>query len=151
VKIKKVSETYNTYALEVSYGQLQVMLQALEQHPQPDAITDEARAEISWYLNNLPGPGEDKEDIEQAEQGMQPNGGQPGPQDKDPLAGKPADDLLPQAPDDGAGPGGPEGGPAGAPGEPGPEGEGEPMPAPRGGGDEGGSEADRRLPPPPED
>jgi hypothetical protein len=62
MKIKKVEKQFNTYAVELSYGQLVAIRNALEQdHSNP--LADEGYAEINWYLQNVPGPGEDQEDF----------------------------------------------------------------------------------------
>ena len=59
MKIKKVEKQFNTYAVELSYGQLVAIRNALEQdHSNP--LADEGYAEINWYLQNVPGPGEDQ-------------------------------------------------------------------------------------------
>ena len=60
MKIKKVSDTFNTYSVELSFGQLVAMRNALEKD-HSDPLSDEIYAEINWYLQNVPGPGEDQE------------------------------------------------------------------------------------------
>ena len=56
MKIKKVSDTFNTYSVELSFGQLVAMRNALEKD-HSDPLSDEIYAEINWYLQNVPGPG----------------------------------------------------------------------------------------------
>lgn len=67
MKIKKVKGTYNDYSLEMSFGQLLAIKNALgADHADP--VADELYAELDWYLTNIPGPGEDEEDIKKAEE-----------------------------------------------------------------------------------
>jgi hypothetical protein len=155
MKIKKIKGTYNDYSVEMSFGQLLAVKNALgADHADP--VADELYAELEWYLTNIPGPGEDEEDLKKAEEagesGMaspeaaETPGGPAGPAQGD------TNDLLPAPPGsegEGVGEGGElpppegiedEGAAAAAGGPPGPSEEG---------GEE--SEADRRLPPPPEE
>ena len=151
MKIKKIKGTYNDYSCELSFGQLTAVRNALgTDHADP--LADELYAELNWYLDNIPGPGEEEEDIKREQEAAE--SGMASPE----AAGQPmkpsADDLLPAPGEEegGAAPGGPEGEmPPGPEGEGGPppgaeEGPGEEGPPPE---EEGGSEADRRLPPPP--
>lgn len=74
VKITKQNETYDTYRVEISMGQLLSIRDALRSsHASPEA--DEMLKEIDWYLAQLPGPGETKDDMEAAKNGApaQPN------------------------------------------------------------------------------
>ena len=61
MKIKKVKfdgmDSFNDYQVELSYGQLVAIRNALEaKHDDP--LSDELYAEINYYLQNIPGPGE---------------------------------------------------------------------------------------------
>lgn len=167
MKIKKLKDTYNDYQCEMSFGQLTAIKNALARD-HSDPLSDELYAELEWYLQNVPGPGESEEDIKAAEEAGKSGLGQapPGDQQAPPNA---ADELLPSpegeegpgAPGDelggepGGEPGGDLGGPGGEPGgdlgapggEPGGAPGEEPPPAPE--DEEGAPEADRRLPRPP--
>lgn len=65
MKLEKVKNTFNDYKLEISYGQLMAIKASLEQL-QGDVQADELLAEMDWYLNNVPGPGQSEEEFEQA-------------------------------------------------------------------------------------
>jgi hypothetical protein len=68
VKITKQNDTYDTYRVEISMGQLLGIRDALRNsHAGP--VADEMLTEIDWYLNQLPGPGETKDDMEAAQNG----------------------------------------------------------------------------------
>lgn len=62
MRITKIKDTYNDYRLEISWAQLQVFAQALEQS-HDNVVGDEVHAELQYYLSHLPGPGEDEEEI----------------------------------------------------------------------------------------
>lgn len=151
MKIKKIKGTYNDYQVELSFGQIMAIRNALGQD-HADPVSDELFAELGWYLDNIPGPGEDEEDLKKAEEAGE--SGMASPEAAEQPLNPTADDLLPM-PGEGEGEGapgplGPEGGegaPEG-PEEP-PEGAENEPPTGAEGGEE--SEADRRLPPPPED
>jgi hypothetical protein len=84
VKIAKAKfkgqETFNDYELELSWGQLQAIYRALE-HDHADPLADELFAELGYYLQNVPGPGESDEEYKEArdaesqanEMGEEPN------------------------------------------------------------------------------
>jgi hypothetical protein len=61
MKIKKVKcdglDSFNDYQVELSYGQLIAMRNALEK-AHADPLSDELYAELNYYLQNIPGPGE---------------------------------------------------------------------------------------------
>lgn len=60
IQMSKAKGTYNTYKLELSYGQIMAIRQALEaKHDDP--IADELLAMFDYYMRELPGPGEDEE------------------------------------------------------------------------------------------
>ena len=147
MKIKKIKDTYNDYQCELSFGQLTAIRNALSaEHADP--LADELFAELNWYLDNIPGPGESEDDIKAQEQASA--SGMASPEAAQKPLNPSADDLLPapgaedQAPAEGGPAGGEEGPP---PGEEMPPGEEGPPP-----GEEGPEEeADRRLPPPPEE
>lgn len=63
IKLKKKEGTYNTYTLEVSHGQIQAIMGALSKD-HSDPISDELYAIFGYYMAELPGPGESKEDLE---------------------------------------------------------------------------------------
>jgi len=116
VKIKKIKGTYNDYQVEMSFGQLEAMRNALAAD-HADPLADELYAELTWYLDNIPGPGESEEDIKAAEDAEES-----GMADKEAGEGRPvkpsADDLLPKPGEEPVGPGappeeGPEEGPGG--------------------------------------
>lgn len=60
IKMSKVKGSYNTYKLEMSMGQLEVIKAALERN-HADPVADELLATLSFYMDSLPGPGEDEE------------------------------------------------------------------------------------------
>ena len=156
MKIKKIKDTYNDYQCELSFGQLTAIRNALSaEHADP--LADELFAELNWYLDNIPGPGESEEDIKAQEQAGA--SGMASPEAAQKPLNPQADELLP-APgeEEGGQPPGAEGPPPGEEGPPGegapeaqPGEEGPPQPGEEGppAGPEG--EADRRLPPPPEE
>lgn len=62
IQLKKKSGTYNTYTIQLSYGQIECIRQAVEKdHATP--IADELRELLDYYLKTLPGPGEDDDDV----------------------------------------------------------------------------------------
>lgn len=68
MKIKKVKfdgmDSFNDYQVELSYGQLVAIRNALEaKHDDP--LSDELYAEINYYLQNIPGPGESSDAFKQ--------------------------------------------------------------------------------------
>ena len=139
----------------MSFGQLTAIRNALSaEHADP--LADELFAELNWYLDNIPGPGEDEDDLKAQEQAGASGMASPEAAQK-PLSPK-ADDLLPapgeeEGGEQPPGPKGPPGDEAGPPGEEGFPGEGAPEEAPPGEEGAPGPEdaADRRLPPPPEE
>lgn len=140
MKIKKVKydglDSFNDYAVEMSYGQLVAMRNALEaKHDDP--LSDELYAELNYYLQNIPGPGENsdqfkaerdasKKTADMAGQELAPEdagaGGPPteagleaGEGAGGPLPAPSEDDLLGGEVPGPEGAGGPPGGPAGGP------------------------------------
>ena len=67
MKIQKIKDTFNDYRLEMSWGQLNAIYQALEQD-HSDPLADELFAELGWYLQNVPGPGEDEDEYKEAKE-----------------------------------------------------------------------------------
>lgn len=63
MKLEKIKKTYNDYKLELSWGQIEAILAALQQN-HSDPVADELFAEWQWYMERVPGPGEDEEEIE---------------------------------------------------------------------------------------
>lgn len=76
MKLEKIKKTYNDYKLELSWGQIEAIAQALSQN-HSDPVSDELHAEWQWYMERVPGPGEDEEEIE-AQQKAAAEGGAPG-------------------------------------------------------------------------
>lgn len=67
-ELKKQNGTYNAYTLKLSWGQLNVIVAALERD-HADPVSDELLAELRWMLENaVPGPGESDEDMKAREQ-----------------------------------------------------------------------------------
>jgi hypothetical protein len=67
IQLKKKSGTYNTYTIQLSYGQIEALRQALEaDHANP--IGDELKALFDYYINSIPGPGEEEEDLKAREE-----------------------------------------------------------------------------------
>lgn len=81
--IKKKKGSYNDYSVELSWGQLNAVYRALEKD-HADPMADELFAELGWYLQNVPGPGEDEEEYKEAKEAekqsaeMGEEGGMPG-------------------------------------------------------------------------
>ena len=63
IQLSKKKNTYNTYALTLSMGQLEVILSALEKN-HDDPVSDELLATFQYYIDKLPGPGEEEEEAE---------------------------------------------------------------------------------------
>jgi hypothetical protein len=59
MKLEKVKKTYNDYSLELSWGQLEAIAAVLEAN-HSDPLADELYAEWKWYMEHVPGPGEDE-------------------------------------------------------------------------------------------
>lgn len=135
MKIKKVKydglDSFNDYTVELSYGQLCAARDALEKaHDNP--LSDEMYAELNYYLQNIPGPGESSDQFkaerdaatktqDQAGQEVAPGEdmGAGGPPPETGLeAGQGAGGSLPAPPTDEFGPESSPG-PEGEPGEPG--------------------------------
>ena len=64
MKLEKIKDTYNDYKLELSWGQLDAVLKALERN-HADPMMDELFAEWQWYMGHVPGPGEEEEKSEE--------------------------------------------------------------------------------------
>lgn len=138
MKLEKIKKTYNDYKLELSWGQIEAIAQALSQN-HSDPLADELYAEWQWYMERVPGPGEDEEEIE-AQQKAAAEGGQPGAVEGEDLpipmppgkeAGTPpggGEEVAPPSEEEMAGGGEPGGGEVGLP-----EPEGEPQAEPGGG------------------
>ena len=76
MKLEKIKKSFNDYKLELSWGQIEAIAAALRQN-HSDPLADELYAEWQWYMERVPGPGEDEEEIE-AQQKAAEQGGQPG-------------------------------------------------------------------------
>jgi hypothetical protein len=89
MKIQKIKETFNDYKVELSWGQLNAIFRALEQD-HADPLADELYAELGWYLENVPGPGEDEEEYKEAKDAEKQaieggdEAGMPGEEGRDP-------------------------------------------------------------------
>jgi len=68
MRLKKIPDTYNDYRLEVSWGQIEALKNALSDAT-PDPVTDELAAELDWYMMNVPGPGQDEEEFKAETEG----------------------------------------------------------------------------------
>jgi hypothetical protein len=75
IKMTKSKGTYNTYKLEMSMGQLEVIRNALENN-HADPVSDELLATLTYYMDKLPGPGEEEEESDMRKAGA---GGEDGP------------------------------------------------------------------------
>lgn len=66
MKIKKMKfdgmDSFNDYQVELSYGQLVAIRNALEKD-HSDPLSDELYAELNYYLQNIPGPGESSDEF----------------------------------------------------------------------------------------
>ena len=60
MEISKINKQFNTYKLELSWGQLVAIENALADRLK-DPVADELYAAFKWYLDDLPKPGEDEE------------------------------------------------------------------------------------------
>lgn len=101
MRIQKIKDTFNDYRVELSWGQLNAVFKALEQD-HADPLADELFAELGWYLENVPGPGEDEDEYKEAKEAEKQSieGGDEG------AGGPPNPDLVGQEVQP---PGGPEG------------------------------------------
>ena len=70
MKIKKEEAAFNTYKLDLSYGELLAIRDALEAK-HAGVVADEVYAGLNWYLERLPKPGEEEED-EKEEKATEP-------------------------------------------------------------------------------
>lgn len=142
--LKKKAKTFNDYDLSLSYGQLEAIMGALERD-HADPVADELFAELQWYMQRVPGPGEEEDEAKAREEGAAETGaGTTGDVEGE-------DVPIPMPPTEG----GLEGAEEAPPEPPGAEGEGEELPPPEGlegeGGFEGGPEAGLEGAPPPEE
>jgi hypothetical protein len=159
IQLKKKSGTYNTYTIQLSYGQIEALRQALESdHANP--IGDELKALFDYYINSIPGPGEEEEDVKaRDEQAAIASGqAQDAGDDDSPIPMPPGDDNGGEITTAGVGPdseGGEDGGGLHIPpveGEEGDDGNELPEPPthmPDFGHGRGGQSADAHLPSPP--
>lgn len=92
IELKKKSGTYNTYTIKLSYGQIECIRQALEKdHATP--IADELKALFDYYLQTLPGPGEEEEDVKARDEMVSGGeGGEGGGDDDSPLPMPPGEE-----------------------------------------------------------
>lgn len=144
IQLKKKSGTYNTYTIQLSYGQIECIRQALEKdHASP--IADELKALFDYYLQTLPGPGEEEEDVKARDAMVSGGQGEEGGEGDDvPLPMPPGEEDDGEVTVAGEGPEGDFGDEEGLPEPPAPEA----MPD-MGGGGEDDMGIDDRLPAPP--
>ena len=76
MRIKKISDTFSDYRVELSFGQLVAIRDALEQS-HADPMSDEMYQEINYYLSQVPGPGEDETEKKQSTEGLPTEDGAP--------------------------------------------------------------------------
>lgn len=69
--LKKKKGSFNDYDATVSWGQLEIIAAALERD-HSDPVADELFAELGWYMERVPGPGEEEEDVKAREEGAAP-------------------------------------------------------------------------------
>lgn len=74
--VKKKAKTFNDYTLELSYGQLEALMASLERD-HADPVADELYAELQWYMQRVPGPGEEEDDQKAREEGAVETGAAP--------------------------------------------------------------------------
>jgi len=77
MKLEKIKKSFNDYKLELSWGQVEAIAAALEQN-HADPLADELYAEWQWYMERVPGPGEDEEAYEAQQKTAEGAGGAPG-------------------------------------------------------------------------
>lgn len=100
MQLKKVKDSYNDYTLEISFGQLSAIRASLEQ-VSGDPVADELLAELDWYLENVPGPGQTEEDFKAAREGasaVAPVDGEDVPVEMPPLEGAADTGAAPEEP-----------------------------------------------------
>lgn len=131
MKIKKTKydglDSFNDYQVELSYGQLVAIRNALEKD-HSDPLSDELYAELSYYLQNIPGPGENSDQFkaqrDAATKTEDEAGEEVGPDEAPPTDTELETDKLPPPPSEGEEPfsgSAPEGGGAEGPEAGGPE------------------------------
>lgn len=155
IEMSKVKGTYNTYKLQLSMGQIEVIMNALEAN-HADPVSDELLATFQYYVKQLPGPGEDEEKFEAEKKAME-GGAAGGETEETPIpmppggtAGTPpagAEEEATFMPEEEPGEPAAMEAPTGEPGLPEPE--AGPIEEPAAPPKEPAGEADRRLPKPP--
>jgi len=68
MKIDKVSGSFNTYKMEVSFAEVVAIETALAAN-HDGVVADELYAGIEWFLKRLPRPGEDEEKVKAEQKG----------------------------------------------------------------------------------
>jgi len=77
MQVKKKKGSFNDYELNMSWGELEAIRDALSQH-HTGPIADELFAGIIWSMERLPKPGEDEDSKEgDGEENIQTGGSQP--------------------------------------------------------------------------
>jgi len=89
--IKKKNESFNTYTITLSFGEMQAIYTALAKG-HADPIADEMFMGLKYYMERLPGPGEDEP--EKDEEGNEVGGN---PATMDNIDGIDLDSVLPPA------------------------------------------------------
>lgn len=61
MKIDKVNNSFNTYKIELSFTEMMALYKGLAKS-HADPVADEVFRGLQYYLDRVPGPGEDKEE-----------------------------------------------------------------------------------------
>ena len=64
MRIKKKDQSYNDYVLELSFGELVAISNGMSDFKGGGVVADEVRKGLQFYLDRIPGPGEDKDEFE---------------------------------------------------------------------------------------
>lgn len=75
MQLTKVKKSFSDYDVTLSWGQLEAIRAALEAN-HADPVSDEMLAELDWYMDRVPGPGEEEEEVKQREEGGMPAEGE---------------------------------------------------------------------------
>ena len=71
MEIKKKGASFNTYTVTLSFGEMQAIYSSLAKS-HADPIADEMFMGLKYYMERLPGPGEEEEKGEEGEEGGNP-------------------------------------------------------------------------------
>jgi hypothetical protein len=110
MELKKANDTYDVYTAKLSYLEMIAIADALRSGG-TGPVADELRRSFEWHIDRVPGPGEDKKDLEKKEEeggegdGLPPDDLPPAPAGGDtddfdvaPEIQDEVDDLLPAPP-----------------------------------------------------